>query len=136
MCCFNVKCNFYTQNGSFNWCSFTGQQDLPAQSATAATSGAYPAVLPHGVNLWKKSEITVAFTYKTIHLLEKWGQEVDGILERANRWHQLQKEPNYIPKFKSTQSVKGADIIVELNGNRDNKLYMTTTCNNLLSYLV
>ena len=81
-------------------------------------SGAYSAVLPRGVQLWKKREIAVFFTYKTIPFLEKWGQEMDDILKKANRWHLLQEEPNYIPKFKSCTGVKGADIIVELNGIR------------------
>ena len=111
-----MSCGICTQNDSFNWCSF---QDVPPVQSTAfdKSDGAYHAVLPQGVKLWKKREITVAFTYATIHLLGKWKLEVDDILKRANQWHELQKEPNYIPKFKSTQSVKGADIIVELNGN-------------------
>ena len=134
MCCFNVTCNFYAQSGSFNWCSFTGQQDLPAQSATAATSGAYPAVLPRGVLLWKKPQITVAFTNKTIGLLDDWGLDVGDILSWANRWHDLQEEPKYIPKFigSPTQGIKGADIIVELNGN-STPTHVGYTCPSIIS---
>ena len=121
------------QNDQFHWCSFTGQQDLPI---AAASSGAYPAVLPRDVNLWNKPEITVAFTYETTQLLAKWKLDVDDILEGANQWHQLQEEPNYIPKFKSIQSVKRADIIVELNGNRDKNYAIHGMAIILLSCLV
>ena len=108
-----------TQDDQFHsWCSFTGQQES-VQPAAAASNEAYPAVLPRGVILWKKKEITVAFTNKTIGLLDDWGLEVGDILDLANRWHELQKEPNHIPKFVEhpKQTVKGSDIIVELNGN-------------------
>ena len=110
---------FCMQNIPFHWCSFTGQQDLPVQPIATGSNGAYPAVLPHGVILWKKHQITVAFTNKTIGFLDDWGLKVDDILEWANRWHELQEEPKYIPRFigHPSQSVKGADIIVELNGN-------------------
>jgi hypothetical protein len=81
------------------------------------------------VQLWKKPQVTVAFTIETIGLLgkKKWGLGVNKIFEWANRWHNLQKEPNYIPKFiplgGQVVDIDAADIIVELNGNNNESLY-------------
>ena len=106
----------YVQNSSFNWCLFTGEQDLSVQSATTTRSGTHSAGLPCGVILWKKRQVTVLFTETTVHLLHKWKQTAKGILQLANKWHKLQKEPNYIPLFIGGRIDEDADIIVELNG--------------------
>ena len=115
-----VLCNAI-QNNPFHWCSFIGQQEVSVQPSATASNEAYSAVFPRGVLLWKKQQITVAFTNKTIGLLDDWDRDVEYIIELANRWHKQQKEPNYniIPEFiaHGSQSVRGADIIVELNGN-------------------
>ena len=104
------------QNSSFNWCSFDGQQDPSGQSTITVGSGAYSAALPSGVILWKKSQIIVGITDDGLILLRKWKMKMKEILALANKWHQPQGKPNYIPEFKSTVDVEDADIILELNG--------------------
>ena len=109
---------------SFSWCSFAGQQDVSVQPLASASNQAYPAVFPRGVNLWKEPQVTVAITNKSIGFLDDWGLDVEDILNLANRWHEQQKEPKHIPKFVH-HAVKGADIIVELNGNNNNVLELS-----------
>ena len=114
-----ILCNAI-QNDPFHWCSFIGQQDLSAPPSAMDSSGTYSAVFPCGVNLWKKREVTVAFTYESYKYFGKWRVNTKKILILANRWHEQQKEPNYIPRFVVCPDLDEADIIVELNGN--NKL--------------
>jgi hypothetical protein len=110
----------YTQN---IWCSgFTDQQ----LQYHPAPDGAQAAVFLHGVELWKKPEVTVAFTNTTVDLLHKWNLKEDTIFKWANKWSTLQEQqPNQVPKFvdhfivNRSRSVVGSDIIVELNGNNN-----------------
>ena len=115
------------QNDPFHCrCSFIGQQDISPPPSDVDSSGDHYAAFKRGVNLWNEPTVTVAFTPTSFNYIETrnatWKLDsIEKILELANTWHKLQKDPKHIPKFIPFpgQNIQRADIIVELNGNNN-----------------
>jgi chemotaxis methyl-accepting protein methylase len=106
---------------------------LQCQPSAVTPDGAQAAVFLSNVKLWKKSQVTVAITNLTADFLDKWNLEMETILEWANMWRTLQEQQsNHVPEFvdhiviNRTRNIRGADIIVQLNGNNN---YNVTTIN-------